>query len=72
MAKVDVELELWDVINFIMVDATPRELEKLKKIFLEKVDDVLIPNNLYDREKILLFKEAMDRYSLEQLREKLK
>lgn len=66
------EVKICDVINFIDY-ATPSELEKIKRRMLQSTsDDFITADNLYDREKLLLFKEAMNKYNLDELREKLK
>jgi hypothetical protein len=75
--EVEVEVELEDVLDFIEY-ASNYELQKIKEEFpnLRTDDDIeeyqiLEVNNLYDREKVLILKEAMKRYNLDELMEKL-
>ncbi len=69
-AEVEVEVELDDILDYINYDASESDLEKIKEN-LKYIDDVFFANNLYDREKILILKDAMKKYNLEELIEKL-
>jgi len=74
IGEVEVEVEFEDVIDYIKYDASQYELEKIKKeiSYSETDEESDFPiNNLYDREKVLILKEAMKRYNLDQLVEKL-
>ena len=70
-AEVEVDIELEDVIDYIMYDASDSEIDEIKeKIYHSEKSDFPI-ENLYDREKVLILKEAMKRYNLNELIEKL-
>jgi len=70
--EAEVEVEIEDVLDYIEY-ANQSEIDKIKdKIsYIEREDPEFPTNNLYDREKVLILKEAMKRYNLDQLIEKL-
>lgn len=67
---VEIDIEIDDVLEFIN-EASDIEINLIR----EEVGDIEIGgfkyDNLYDREKVLLLQEAMKRYNLDQLIEKL-
>ena len=73
---VEIELELEDILEYIYNDAPDSEIEKIKDAIHydanEGAGEYCFPvDNLYDRERFLILKEAMKRYSLDVLIEKL-
>lgn len=68
--EVEVDIEIDDVLEFIN-EASYTEI----KLIREEVGDIefggLKYDNLYDREKVLILKKAMQKYNLDQLVEKL-
>lgn len=73
LVDVDIEVEFEDIVEYIE-NATKREKEQLSIYLYDKsdVDDEFLSyNNLYDREKFLILKKAMEKYNLEELIERL-
>jgi len=67
--EVEVEIELEDILEYIE-GCSKFELKEIKDE-IGNVENDFPVNNLYDREKVLILKEAMKKYNLEQLIEKL-
>lgn len=68
----EAEVEIWleDVLEYIQ-SASPRDLETIRlQVGVENQEAFQI-DNLYDREKFLILRKAMEKYNLDQLIEKL-
>lgn len=75
LVDVDIEVEFEDVLEYIE-KANTREKKELSNYLYNKSDDnddddLLSYNNLYDREKFLILKKAMEKYDLEELIKRL-
>ena len=66
---VDVEIDIDDILKFLS-SATKKEKEQIISTIIGE-DMVISADNFYDREKISIFKKAMNKYNIEQLLEKL-
>jgi len=67
---VEIDIEIEDVLEFIN-QASDSEIKKIREEVGEVESVDFKYDNLYDREKGLILKKAMQKYNLDQLIEKL-
>lgn len=72
--EIEVTIEIEDVLDFLS-EASKKEIDQIKSLIkydnnFDNTNDISA-NNLYDREKILIFKKAMNKYNIDQLLKRL-
>lgn len=65
------EISINEVETFIELYASGKEKRQILNCLINLNSDFIIGTNLLEREKITLFKESMNKYTLEELQKRL-